>query len=80
MNEATALWEQEGTAVARSKMWDSQEGESVFNQMTRVMNEQEAPIRYTVFKDGNHMYTWSLHIILKAFVIGCSRRARVPAY
>lgn len=59
MNEATALWEQEGTAVARSKMWDSQEGESVFNQMTRVMNEQEAPIRYTVFKDGNHMYTWS---------------------
>ncbi|MGI6262549.1 MAG: esterase [Succiniclasticum sp.] len=59
MNEATALWEKEGTAVARSRMWDSQGGKDVFAQMTKVMEDQQAPIRYTVFKDGSHMYTWS---------------------
>ena len=27
--------------------------------MMRVMEDQQAPINYTVFKDGSHMYTWS---------------------
>ena len=59
MNEATALWEKDGAVVARSRMWDSTGGTSVYEQMMKVMEDQQAPINYTVFKDGNHMYTWS---------------------
>ena len=59
MNEATALWEKDGAVVARSRMWDSTGGTPVFEQMMRVMEDQQAPINYTVFKDGSHMYTWS---------------------
>lgn len=59
MNEATALWEKDGAVVARSRMWDSTGGTPVFEQMMRVMEDQQAPIDYTVFKDGSHMYTWS---------------------
>lgn len=59
MNEATALWEKDGAVVARSRMWNSTGGTPVFEQMMRVMEDQQAPINYTVFKDGSHMYTWS---------------------
>lgn len=54
MNEATALWEKDGAVVARSRMWDSTGGTPVFEQMMRVMEDQQAPINYTVFKDGAH--------------------------
>lgn len=27
--------------------------------MVKVMEEQESPINYTVFREGNHMYTWT---------------------
>ena len=59
MNEATALWEKDGAVVARSRMWDSTGGTPVFEQMMRVMEDQQAPINYTVFQGGSHMYTWS---------------------
>ena len=59
MNEATALWEKDGATVARSKMWDSTGGTNVFEQMMKVMKDQDAPINYTVFQNGNHMYTWT---------------------
>lgn len=59
MNEATALWEKDGAVVARSRMWDSTGGTPVFEQMMRVMEDQQTPINYTVFQGGSHMYTWS---------------------
>ena len=59
MNEATALWEKAGARVARSRMWDSTAGKPEFAQMVKVMEEQESPINYTVFREGNHMYTWT---------------------
>ncbi|WP_295787696.1 hypothetical protein [uncultured Veillonella sp.] len=60
MNAATSEWEALGTKVARSDMWDSYSTASEFDTLVKATEAQQAPINYTVFKGGNHMYTWSV--------------------
>lgn len=61
MNEATALWESLGSSVARnaSPWWDSKAPVADLDQKVRDLAAQGKKINYTVFADGNHMYTWS---------------------
>ena len=61
MNEATALWESLGSPVARnaSPWWDSKAPVAELDQKIRNLAAQGKKINYTVFADGNHMYTWS---------------------
>ena len=60
MNEATARWESLGSKVARNEeFWDSKAPLAEINAKTKELMAQNAAINYTVFKDGNHMYTWS---------------------
>lgn len=60
MNAATERWESLGTRVARNApFWDSKAPMEEINAKVRALEEQGAPINYSVFKDGNHMYTWS---------------------
>lgn len=60
MDEATKNWEALGTKVARSDMWDSHATGAQFADLVKAMEAQQAPINYTVFEGGNHMYTWSV--------------------
>ena len=67
MNAATALWESLGTQVARNEeFWDSKAELGVTNSRVRVLAKAGAPINYTVFAGGNHMYTWSFAYRIEA--------------
>jgi predicted peptidase len=60
MNEATSMWENAGTQVARNtEYWDSTASPEELDQKADELIREGAPINYTVFKGGNHMYTWS---------------------
>jgi predicted peptidase len=60
MNAATSMWEKAGTKVARNtEFWDSTASPAVLDKKVDAMIREGAPINYTVFKGGNHMYTWS---------------------
>ncbi len=41
-------------------MWDSTSNEDEFTYLVSMMRAQQAPINYSVFKGGTHMYTWSV--------------------
>ena len=60
MNIATKNWTDLGTKVATSPMWDSHSTPEQFAEFVKATRHQNAPINYSVFKDGNHMYTWSV--------------------
>ncbi|SNV52131.1 prolyl oligopeptidase family serine peptidase [Veillonella rodentium] len=60
MNTATENWSVSGTKIATSPMWDSHSTPEQFAALVKATRDQNAPINYTVFKDGNHMYTWSV--------------------
>lgn len=60
MNEAVANWESLGTTVSTSEMWDSTSTAEEFDVLVADMAAQEAPINYTVFENGSHMYTWTV--------------------
>ena len=60
MNEATRRWEQLGSRVARSALWNSKSTPEEFAALVRQTESQKAAINYTVFQGGNHMYTWSV--------------------
>lgn len=60
MNIATKNWTDLGTKVATSPMWDSHSTPEQFAELVKATRDQNAPINYSVFKDGNHMYTWSV--------------------
>lgn len=60
MNTATKNWADLGTNIATSPMWDSHSTPEQFDALVKATVDQKAPINYTVFKDGNHMYTWSV--------------------
>lgn len=60
MNTATKNWADLGTKIATSPMWDSHSTPEQFDALVKATVDQKAPINYTVFKDGNHMYTWSV--------------------
>ena len=60
MNAAVKRWENLGAKVARnSSFWDSKSSVDELNKKIRDMENRHANINYTVFKGGNHMYTWS---------------------
>lgn len=60
MNTATKNWADLGTKITTSPMWDSHSTPEQFDALVKATVDQKAPINYTVFKDGNHMYTWSV--------------------
>lgn len=60
MNEAVAKWEAMGAKVARNdEMWDPKSPASEIDAEVLDLSSSGAGINYTVFKGGNHMYTWS---------------------
>ena len=67
MNAATALWESLGSKVARNKtFWDSHANMTEINANVKDMTAANAPINYSVFAGGNHMYTWSFAYDIEA--------------
>ena len=67
MNAATALWESLGSKVARNKtFWDSHASITEINANVKDMTAANAPINYSVFASGNHMYTWSFAYDIEA--------------
>ncbi len=62
MNAAVERWESLGSTIARNAdFWDSKAPVSQINKQVKELIKQNptANINYTVFKGGNHMYTWS---------------------
>ena len=59
MNAATALWQRLGTKVAESHGWDSKAQPEELAYRTELLEREKAPINYTTFTGGNHMYTWT---------------------
>ena len=67
MNAATERWESLGTRGARNEpFWDSKAPMEEINAKVTEMEEQNSPINYSVFKGGNHMYTWSFAYNIEA--------------
>ena len=67
MNAATERWETLGTKVARNEpFWDSKASMEEINAKVKALEEQGAPINYSVFQGGNHMYTWSFAYNIEA--------------
>ena len=66
MNAATERWETL-TKVARNEpFWDSKASMEEINAKVKALEEQGAPINYSVFQGGNHMYTWSFAYNIEA--------------
>ena len=62
MNSAIERWESLGSKIARNnEFWDSKVSLETLNKQVKniIKANPNANINYTVFKDGNHMYTWS---------------------
>lgn len=60
MNAATARWEKLGAKVARNDpFWDSKAPAREIEADIKAKERQGATINYSVFRGGNHMYTWS---------------------
>lgn len=60
MNEAVSKWEAMGVKVAHDdEMWDPKAPASEIASKVAAMEGQGDSINYSVFKGGNHMYTWS---------------------
>ena len=62
MNSAVERWELLSSKVARNSIfWDSKAPVTELNKQVKSMIKAnpKANINYTVFKGGNHMYTWS---------------------
>ena len=67
MNAATKLWEALGSKVARNEtFWDSHADMTEINNNVKDMAAAKAPINYSVFAGGNHMYTWSFAYDIEA--------------
>ena len=67
MNAATKLWESLGSKVSRNEtFWDSHADMTEINNKVKDMAAAKAPINYSVFADGNHMYTWSFSYNIEA--------------
>lgn len=60
MNAAVAKWEELGTPVAKSAMWESKSTPEEFARLAAATLAQGHKINYTVFQGGSHQYTWSV--------------------
>ena len=59
MNAAAALWQKLGTRVASGHGWDSRAAAAETVARVKQIESAQAPINYTTFAGGNHMYTWT---------------------
>lgn len=59
MNDAVSRWEKLGTKVATAPLWNSHADSKSMADLVRQIKKQDAAINYTVFQNGNHMYTWT---------------------
>ena len=60
MNKSVERWKNLGAKVAtNSTFWDSKASIAELDAQVKNLANQDANINYTVFKGGNHMYTWS---------------------
>ena len=60
MNSVVKRWKSLNSKVARNvDFWDSKASVKDLNKQVKDMIKKNANINYTVFKGGNHMYTWS---------------------
>ena len=80
MNSATALWESLGTPVARASLWDSHSDGREWQHLAGDMIQQNAHINYSVFAEGNHMYTWTIAYNITPIRDCCSRRQRMALW
>lgn len=60
MNDAVSRWQKLGTQVATAPYWDSHSTQEQFSHLVGQLEHQNAPINYSVFQNGNHMYTWTI--------------------
>lgn len=60
MNDAVKKWEALGAKVATAPLWNSHATAAEFSHLVQDVERQDANINYTVFKAGNHMYTWTI--------------------
>lgn len=60
MNAATKRWEELGSKVARSDMWNRKATAEEFSELVKQTEASNAKINYTVLEGGNHNYTWSV--------------------
>lgn len=59
MNDAVSRWGKLGTKVATAPLWNSHADFKSMADLVRQIEKQDAAINYTVFQNGNHMYTWT---------------------
>ncbi|MGN0908084.1 MAG: hypothetical protein ACI4NA_00555, partial [Succinivibrio sp.] len=60
MNDAVSKWEAMGAKVARDdEMWDPKAPGAEIASKAEALEGRGYGINYSVFKGGNHMYTWS---------------------
>ena len=61
MTSAVALWKSLGTKVAEDgTFWDTKGSWEALEEKAKALKDTGYPMHFTVFKDGNHMYTWSV--------------------
>ena len=49
--------------MATAPYWDSHSTQEQFSHLVGQLEHQNAPINYSVFQNGNHMYTWTIAYI-----------------
>lgn len=61
MRSAVSLWKSLGTKVAEDgTFWDTKGSWTDLEAKAKALKDTGYPVHFTVFKDGNHMYTWSV--------------------
>ena len=60
MNAAVAKWEELGSKVAKSPMWNSTAAPAEIARLAERTLRQNCKINYTVLQGGSHQYTWSV--------------------
>lgn len=61
MSSAVSLWKSLGTKVAEDgTFWDTKGPWADLETKAKALKDTGYPMHFTVFKDGNHMYTWSV--------------------
>lgn len=61
MRSAVSLWKSLGTKVVEDgTFWDTKGSWTDLEAKAKALEDTGYPMHFTVFKDGNHMYTWSV--------------------
>ena len=57
MDAITSVLAQHGATVTKA-MWNAEASQAVLANDVKAMRQHNASVNYTLFKDGNHTYTW----------------------